>query len=48
MSDVKKVDIAVLVKGVLGCSGRKGILCFVDGKEASTAGGQKGKESGDS
>lgn len=48
MSDVKKVDIAVLVKGVLGCSGSKGILCFVDGKEASTAGGQKGKESGDS
>lgn len=48
MSDIKKVDIAVLVKGVLGCSGSKGILCLVDGKEASTAGGQKGKESGDS
>lgn len=48
MSDVKKVDIAVLVKGVLGCSGSKGILCFVDGKEASTAGEQRGKERGDS
>lgn len=44
MSYIKKVDIAVLVKGVLGCGGSKGMLCFVDGKEASMAGGQKGKQ----